>query len=136
MAATKLFRIRIWFTTPVTLHSGKIAQRRRDQVALVLAMGASASNALNLAFAKMRDRFPGSELRVMGDGANPWSVTEVVVMRIELSREQRRAINARVGQPGLATRNEVRRRIAMMLEAEIEDGAEAMRQTEDRARET
>lgn len=54
----------------------------------------------------------------------------VVIVRIELDDEQRRALNRRVGRPGLATREHVRSLALMALTADLEDAVHELRAAE------
>ena len=51
----------------------------------------------------------------------------IVRIRLEIDDEQRRAIRARCGQPGLATRDEVTALVDMMLSADLEDACYELR---------
>ncbi len=51
----------------------------------------------------------------------------IVLVRVEVDDEQRRAINARMGRPGLATRYTISSLVDMMLQADLQDAVAELR---------
>lgn len=51
----------------------------------------------------------------------------VVIVRLVVGDEQRRAIRARMGRPGLARRYEIASLVEMMLDHDIEDAVSELR---------